>query len=110
MTDLVYNEGYEQLVDNDEIEDMLVSTYRNNARDLVLHRINLSRYRDMLTRLQSGPFFDRLTEMAMTTRNTLLEVEAILAAVEKQLPQDIQPALERLRVREEEAEGKARGQ
>jgi hypothetical protein len=82
----------------DEQDDQIVSFYANQERDKNSLEINIARYQLMLPGLPEGAFKSRIQSLLSQSQERLVEISAIMAATELQLPaqERLQASLARL--------------
>lgn len=76
-------------LEQDEMDDMLVGTLLAQERDHYLHTINIERYKSLLTlelTFPSSSFRNQIEKSLNDSLVALAQVEAIIAALEPQLP------------------------
>jgi len=75
-----------KVLDQDTRDDIIVEFFEAQERDLHCFLLNKERYEAMLEHLEDGPFRKRIEKLLAETNQRIAEVEAIIAATEKQLP------------------------
>jgi len=87
----------------EEKEDMLIQTLKAQEMDLYIHNLNKERYQDMLPNLPEGPFKVRIEGEINTIDSRLVEVNAVITALDKQIPvgTDVAVVMARLKAKEE---------
>ena len=70
----------------DEQDDIVVAYFTGLERDKFSHEINLNRFDAMLPNLPDGDFKKRISELRADTASRLVEVDALIAATEAQIP------------------------
>ena len=93
-------------ITDQEKEDMLIQTLRAQEMDLYIHNLNKVRYQDIVASLPKGnEFRANLEKEILVIDSRLEEVNATVAALDKQMPTNINVAvvMARLKAREEKA-------
>lgn len=84
-----------RLLTDEEKDEILADFLKAQERDLFCHELNLARYEEMLPNLPNGTFKQQIQKLRAETAARIGEVEAVIAATERQLP-----AVERLKAAE----------
>lgn len=92
------------VVDDDEQDDLLASTFLGQERDLVMHRLNLERFETML----NSPGASDRAYIVMLTLQTLDRIDSTTRTIEALTPQlpsqsRLEEAIVRIKAREEAA-------
>jgi hypothetical protein len=87
----------------EERDDLIVSFYQSQERDLFLHQINKERYEEILKTAKEGDFRAKIERLLLETESRIANVSQIVQATEKQLPNEVQikNSLDRIRAKEE---------
>ena len=88
----------------EEKEDMLIQTLKGQEMDLYIHNLNKERFQDMITTLPVGNAFRiKLESEILVIDSRLVEVNAVITALDKQMPEgtDVAVVLARLKSKEE---------
>ena len=90
----------------EEKEDMLIQTLRGQEMDLYIHNINKQRFQDMVIALPADNAFRiKLESEILVIDSRLAEVNAVITALDKQIPEgiDVAVVVARLKAKEEAA-------
>ena len=90
----------------EEKEDMLIQTLRAQEMDLYIHNLNKERYQDIVKNLPAdNDFRKNLEKEILVIDSRLEEVNATVAALDKQMPTgiDVPVVMARLKAKEEKA-------
>ena len=88
----------------EEKEDMLIQTLRGQEMDLYIHNLNKERFQDIVASLpEDNEFRKKLESEILVIDSRLAEVNAVITALDKQLPEGINVAvvMARLKAKEE---------
>ena len=94
----------------DERDEMLVATMQAQERDLFMHTVNLERFEAIIAAAgTASPFTERIAGEIPVLRSRIVEVTAIIAALEPQMPPQARAAAaaSRLKARQDAVTNKA---
>ena len=78
-----------KVITQDEMDDVIVRTFKANEMDLFAHTSNKQRFESMLQTLNDGEWKARVQMLLDETNSRIEEVQSILDATAAQLPDEI---------------------